>query len=474
MQRLDRGTSFRASVALALAFSTAGCGSETPGEPSTGGLQLIVSTTGADVDSDGYLVSVDGGVAVRVGEGTTTLPDLEPGAHQLAVSDVAGNCVLGGGNPRPITITPDQMTQATLEVACTAYRGSLRVEVESTGWDVDGDGYTLLVDGVESDQRTPTSALTVPGVEPGVHAVTLGGVAPNCAVVIPRVRTVEVDSLQEAALAFRVFCAAAFGPTAEQIILSSGVAGLFRVRSDGSEGEYLSIAPRVADYPTWSPDRTRLAVSLYDMPRDEFAATLWSVSPDGADPAEVGAPTGAEDPSWSPDGSQLVFRARLPDVGLHLIGADGSGDLRITTGEEDWMPAWSPDGTRIVFARMDDPISPLYTVRPDGSELTPLPTADVVGPYAPSWAPDGTRIAFNGYRDGERGIWVVNDDGTGLTRLTPLDLEVYEAASWSPTGDRLAMVGKRGDDVGLWTIRSDGSELTFRVATIAGRPSWAR
>jgi Tol biopolymer transport system component len=32
-----------------------------------------------------------------------------------------------------------------------------------------------------------------------------------------------------------------------------------------------------------------------------------------------------------------------------VIGADGSGDLRITTGEQDWMSAWSPDGTRIVF-----------------------------------------------------------------------------------------------------------------------------
>jgi hypothetical protein len=29
------------------------------------------------------------------------------------------------------------MRQVTLDVGCTAYRGSVRVEVETTGWDVD-------------------------------------------------------------------------------------------------------------------------------------------------------------------------------------------------------------------------------------------------------------------------------------------------------------------------------------------------
>ncbi|HKT60457.1 MAG TPA: LpqB family beta-propeller domain-containing protein [Gemmatimonadales bacterium] len=434
-----------------------------------------MTTVGGDVDGDGYLVRVDGGTALRVSQGTTTLGDLEPGPHELTISDVADNCVVDGENPMAFTVARDQITQAALEVTCTAYRGSMRVEVETTGWDVDVGGYTLLVDGVEASPLDPTSTLTVPGVEPGEHAVTLGDVAPNCAVVIPRTRTVSVDSLQEAGVAFRVYCAAATGPSAEQIFLSAGVAGLVRVRSDGSDATYLPVTPRVADYPAWSPDRTRVIVSLYDMPRDEFGGTLWSVSPGGSDLDEIGAPMGAEDPNWSPDGSQLVYRARLPEVGLHVIRVDGSGDLRITTGEEDWMPAWSPDGTRIAFVRLDDPVHQLYTVRPDGSELTPVPIGDVRNAVlGPSWSPDGSRLAFSGYRDGEVGLWVVNDDGTGLTRLTPLDLEVYPEVTWSPTGDRLAMVGKRGDDVGLWTVRSDGSALTFRLSITAGTPAWGR
>jgi hypothetical protein len=184
-----------------------------------------------------------------------------------------------GDNPRPFTIARDQTTQATLLVTCAAYRGSVRVEVETTGWDVDGDGYALLVDGVQSSPLDPTSTVTVPGVEPGEHAVTLGDVAPNCAVVIPRVRTVAVDSLHETGVAFRVYCAAASGPSAEQILLSSGIAGMLRVRSDGTEGEYLSLAPRVADYPNWSPDRSRLLVVLYNLPRDEFGGRSGACPP---------------------------------------------------------------------------------------------------------------------------------------------------------------------------------------------------
>jgi len=472
--RRDRGLGCRASLALAFALACFGCGDDTPNGPSTGELQLVVTTAGGDVDPDGYLVSVDGDTPQRVTDGTITVGNLEPGSYEVIVTDIADNCELAGDNPLAVTVARDETTQATLAVTCAAYRGSLAVQVETTGWDVDGDGYKLLVDGVESAPLDPTASESVP-VEPGEHSVALADVAPNCAVVIPRMRTVEVATLVEVSLAFRIYCAAASGPTAEQILLGGGSSGMLRVNADGTGAESLFFDPQVADYAAWSPDRNRVLVTLYDLPRDEFGGTLWTMAPDGSALDEVNAPAGVETSSWSPDGSQLVYRSRLPDVGLHVMNADGSNDVRITTGGEDWAPAWSPDGTRIIFSRVDELVN-LYTVRPDGTELTPFPVAGISNVIlTPRWSPDGTRIAFTAFRDGETGVWVVQDDGTGLERLTPLDLEVNPGeVAWSPTGDRLATTGGRGDDQGLWTVNSDGSDLTFRVGTLSNHVAWAK
>jgi len=75
--------------------------------------------------------------------------------------------------------------------------GFLRVDVVSTGGDLDLDGFTLAMDGGRSFALapSPTNLATVTGslyTESGEHTVTFGGVAANCAVQGPTVRSVSI------------------------------------------------------------------------------------------------------------------------------------------------------------------------------------------------------------------------------------------------------------------------------------------
>ena len=64
----------------------------------------------------------------------------------------------------------------------------------------------------------------------------------------------------------------------------------------------------------------------------------------------------------------------------------------------DKHPAWSPDGARIAFFRGGcafNCTSHIYTVAPDGSDLTQFTFGASVRDRTPDWAPDGGRLVFN-------------------------------------------------------------------------------
>lgn len=453
-------------TALALA-----CGGDGPVEPPTGALRLVVSTSGADPDPDGYLVTLDGGPPQAVGPATdTTVSGVVSGTHQLAVSDVASNCTLEEDNPRTVQVQSSRSTNVSITISCVAQLGSLQIDVTTTGWDVDPDGYQVMIDGNLATTVASSASVIRDDAHAGPRIVELAGVAPNCAVVVPRVREATVTFAQETRVAFRVFCALSSGGTAEQILL--GDDRIIRVESDGSGATYLTSDQVYAADPAWSPERNRILYEQNPLPLNAFDSRIWGILSPGATPVQITDVSSDGDPSWSPDGSRLVIRNLGDTTGLVVLDPDGSNRLKITDGRQDEAPAWSPDGTRIAFSRFGGPLDGLYVVHPDGSGLERL-AARVVDPFSASWSPDGTRIAFTGGEAGmTNGLYIINDDGSGQVRLTPADMGVF-GVSWSPTGDRLALTGARGVERGLYTIRPDGSELVFRYATLESSVAWA-
>jgi Tol biopolymer transport system component len=186
--------------------------------------------------------------------------------------------------------------------------------------------------------------------------------------------------------------------------------------------------------PTWSPDGQWIAFGLGEwfQMRRTGTAKIMRVRRDG---------TGAEDltdgsvhsgfPSYSADGKELVFRT-WTDAGstLTILNLE-TRQTRVLTSASDNLPGWSPDGSRIVFTRKVDAVNfDIYTIRPDGSDLTRLTTNRANDGHA-VWTADG-KILWNsglyGFRDeaalydntfqqyGQ--IWIMNADGTDKRIIT--------------------------------------------------------
>ncbi len=169
------------------------------------------------------------------------------------------------------------------------------------------------------------------------------------------------------------------------------------------------------------------------------------------------------------------------------ICVTGTGSV-FGTGFPADDPAWSPDGQRLVFSRGSTTTCPLpdscgdelYTIKPDGSELTRL-TNDPAFDYQPVWSPDGSKIAFTRRDCGfcEDHIYFINPDGTGLTRITEPG-KYYMQPNWSPDGAKIVYAGHHPGmfDSEIYTMNRDGSDkrrLTFSGGDfiIAVEPAWS-
>jgi hypothetical protein len=85
----------------------------------SGGLRVTVTTTGTDLDDDGYGLAVAGAPLRRIETGAIELfTGLAPGMHLVTLKDVADNCETVGGNPQPYTVVKDKTVQAQLLVVC--------------------------------------------------------------------------------------------------------------------------------------------------------------------------------------------------------------------------------------------------------------------------------------------------------------------------------------------------------------------
>jgi Tol biopolymer transport system component len=183
----------------------------------------------------------------------------------------------------------------------------------------------------------------------------------------------------------------------------------------------------------WSPDAQRLACGAGGQSDPGLNGIYTMRTSDGGGLLRVTSnPEGEDDPGdYSPDGTKLVFRRSNPtrpeasNAAIFTVNLDGSGLRRVSPWGHRGVgvkAGWSPDDNKILFSNNGS----LFTVRPDGSELTKIQLAGLGSralAFDPSWSPDGSKIVFPMYAQPRPGtaainIYTANVDGSGLTQLT--------------------------------------------------------
>src|SRR5690349_5911887 len=106
--------------------------------PTTGSLRITVTTTGGDLDLDGYTLTIDAAAPQSIAvTGTVVLPGLPTGPHDITLIDVAANCTVAAQNPRSVIVRGGATVDVSFAVSCVPT--GVQITTPTTGADVDPD-----------------------------------------------------------------------------------------------------------------------------------------------------------------------------------------------------------------------------------------------------------------------------------------------------------------------------------------------
>jgi hypothetical protein len=412
---------------------------------------------------------------------------------------------------------------------------TLRLSVQTSGGDLDIDGYEFVVDSSEP-RYVSTSGVAIQadgsqrvevvinGIAPGPHSVSLTGVADNCAATESNPRSVTIVAGETVTLDFGVACVIT-GVEISTHTTGADQPSLYNVRVDdvfrpmtpnGSQivSRLAAGRPHVITLETTTgncsvqggaqtvtvPTRTitpvHFEISCAPVVRLEKIAyvvdtligsrverMIGLVKPDGSSGATL---TSGNSPSWSPDGKKLVLTEALCDFyapyygttcdgGLIVFDPELGGRLPLVGASGAFSPAWSPAGDAIAFTRccaFADRNS-IYLMTPDGSLARQIPVPQVAYTNSPGWSPDGKRLAFTCNSGSTSDLCLIDITGGGFVQLKTGPIGEGRPA-WSPDGKRIAFTKYLQGSARPAIVLLDLASGTVIRVIDGSQPAWSR
>ena len=439
-----------------------------------GSVEVAVTTTGADLDPNGYTLVVNTNVVGTIPvNGTLLIGTLLPGNYQVGLQGVAGNCTVGAPNPRTVTVTSGATTPVAFAATCVAL-GAIQVTATTTGVDLDPNGYGVSLSGPGGGGATVAAhgTITLSGLPPGEYQMTVSGVALNCDLAGQNPRPVTVPSGATTPVTLDAACT-----TAAQLAVAANVGGnldVYLVRSNGTGLTRLTTNAGYDAEPAWSPNGNSIA---FVSDRDGNPEIYVMDATGSLQVRRTNAGANSR-PAWSPDAGKIAFVSeRDGNREIYVMNADGTNQLRLTNNAAiDDQPAWSPDGSTIAFASNRDGNFEIYRMNADGSGSPTRLTTNAVADVQPAWSPDGAKLVFSrpegccGYN-----LWVMDAGGANAVQLTTS----YSAndAGWSPDGGWIAFGASLCDyyecSYAVQAVRADGKRIVeITDGLVAYDPAW--
>jgi Tol biopolymer transport system component len=216
----------------------------------------------------------------------------------------------------------------------------------------------------------------------------------------------------------------------------------------------------VYNWPSFSPSRTKLAVSKRD--EETMNTDIWVFDlATGASTRVTSDPASDISPVWSPDGSQIVYGSNPDDSpGLYRRASNGTGDAELLyqiPGVPLYVSDWSADGR---FLSVNDPVNlylvPLADAGPQGRKAADL----ILGGRGGRFSPDGRFLAYVSDQSEKPEIWVRPVDRPSLFGGAPA------AGPWQ-VSDRggVGMIFWRQDGKALYYMAADQGVMAVDVST---------
>jgi Tol biopolymer transport system component len=357
-----------------------------------GSVEVTTSTAGAQLDPDGYTLTVEGETPVAIGiDETVTVNDVAIGDRTVELTGLAANCSVSGEHPRTVTVTDGGTVSTTFDINCPLALSD-KIVFDS---DRDGDVDIYVMD----PSGTGVQQLTNEAGRDAEPYVSRDGTK--------IVFVSDRDANSE----------------------------IYVMNADGTGQTNLTNNAAEDTEPAFSHDGSKIVFSRGIGADSE----VWVMDADGSNQEQLTFQAGRDGlAQWSPDGTEIAFASARGANALDVwvMGADGSNPMQLTDNPgNDFGPAYSPDGARIAFTSEQGGGSAgreIYVMDADGSNETPL-TSNASADLAPQWSPDGSQIAFASFRDhpSDAEVYVMNEDGTSQTNITNNAAHDFEV-SWSP------------------------------------------